>query len=171
MGISVSVVTATDDEIRAFPGADGELEAALNSRIRLGEDECYLEDYWDGLHYLLTGEAKSGELPLSVLKGGDVRYSGVEDPVHAIYSATVKGLAKELHALPETVMRERFDPPTMLKAGAGGRPLYPGRYWLSPVPNEGMFRVLMSQFRKLRDYVTAAAAEDMGLFICRYEDW
>lgn len=171
MGISVSVVTATDDEIRAFPGADGELEAALSRRIAHGEDVCYLADYWDGLHYLLTGEAQGGEAPLSVLKWGDVRYSGLDDPVHALFSNTVRALAGAVLALPETVLRERFDPPTMMTVGEGGRPLYPGRYWLSSTPGDGVFRALMSHLGKLRDYVSAAAAADEGLLVCRYEDW
>ena len=171
MGISVSVLSATDDEIRAFPGVGGELDVALGRRIARGEDECYLADYWDGLHYLLTGQASGGELPLSVLKRGDVRYSGLDDPVHALFSDTVRALAAAMQALPEAVLRERFDPPTMSTAGEGGRPLYPGRYWLSLSSCDEMFRELMSQFRKLRDYASAAAAAGKGLLVCRYEDW
>ena len=168
MGISVSAVMATDEQIREFRENPSRLEDLLNRTIPSGGEEvCYLGDFWDALHYVLTEGGDRSELPLCVLKRGDVRYSkGLSDPAHAVYSATVRALAGELQGLSESILRERFDLPKMLEAR-----VYPGRLWVFPDLADDTFRELMSYFRGLRDFATEAAREEKGLVFCRYEDW
>ena len=43
-------------------------------------------------------------------------FADVDDPTHAIDSATVTALAKALQGLGESDLRERYDPPAMLTA-------------------------------------------------------
>ena len=102
MAISVSVLAASEDDIRRYREAPDELDAWLNGIIPYhGDDECYLAEYWAVLHYLLTGEDAGGELPLAVLRRGDVTYD-VDDPTHAITGATTRELANALKGLSET---------------------------------------------------------------------
>ncbi len=53
MGKSVSVVMATDEQMQAFIVQPGTMHhsAILIPRV---QDNCYLADHWDILHYLLT---------------------------------------------------------------------------------------------------------------------
>ena len=168
MGISMSAVMTTDDQIRDFRQNPSRLEDLLNRTIPFeSKDVCYLADFWDALHYVLTEGADGSELPLCVLKRGDVKYSeGLSDPAHAIYSATVRALAGELRGLSESTLRERCDPRKMFEAR-----VYPRRLWVSPDLADDTFRELMSYFRALRDFATEAARENRGLVFCRYEDW
>lgn len=168
MGISMDALMITDDQIRDFRQSPSQLEDLLNRTIPfVSKDLCHLADFWDGLHYVLTGGADEAELPLGVLKGGDVKYAkGLSDPTHAIYSATVRALVGALRGLSESKLRERFDPREMLEAR-----VYPGRLWVFPGLADDTFRELMSYFCRLRDFATEAARENKGLVFCRYEDW
>jgi hypothetical protein len=167
MGISMSVLMITDDQIRDFSQSPSRLEDLLNRTIPfVSKDLCYLADFWDGLHYVLTAGPDGAEVLLGVLKRGDVKYSkGLSDPAHAIYSATVRALAEELQGLSESRLRARFDPRKMLEAC-----VYPGRMWVFPDLADDTFRDLMSYFRRLRDFATEATRENKGLVFCRYED-
>jgi hypothetical protein len=89
MGISMSVIMVTDDEIRDFVEHPDRLEELLNRTIPYhGPDECYLLSYWRALERFV---------PPGTFSGGDVTYSeGLSDPPHALYSSTTKALAKVL---------------------------------------------------------------------------
>jgi hypothetical protein len=165
MGISLGILTATDDEIRGFACDPDGLRAWLRG-ITHRRNACLLHDFWDGIDFLLTAEAGDG-LPLGALKRGDVRYPNADDPSHAIFAATAKALAVELSALSEPTLRRRFDPTRML-SGPSGQMVYPGRLW-NPAYADDTFRELMGYFHRLREFVGAAAA-DRGLVFCRYED-
>jgi hypothetical protein len=166
MGISVTLVATTDEEIRRF-SSDA---AALSRRFHAAGagPSCHLNDFWDGLDFVLT--AASGDaLPLAVIKRGDVRYPDADDPSHAIFAATTRRLAQELSILDEAELRRRYDPPAML-GDAGGRVVYPGRLWI-PAAADRAFGELMGYFRGLRRCVDAAAAAGLGLVVYRYEDF
>ena len=53
MGISVSVVMATDEQMQAFIAQPDAMHHSP-ILIPLAQDKCYLADHWDILHYLLT---------------------------------------------------------------------------------------------------------------------
>jgi hypothetical protein len=167
MGISVGILTATDEQIRGFAtdlDGLGELFIGVIGNPRA----CHLHEFWDGLHFLLTVET-GGALPLSALKRGDVDYADAADVTHAIYAATTKALAQELAALSEPVLRRRYDPARML-GGPDGTRVYPARLW-TPGGNDAVFRDLIGYFNRLCNYVAAAATAGNGLLICRYEDY
>jgi hypothetical protein len=76
MGISVTLVAATDEEIRRF-SSDAK---ALHHRFHAGAGpSCHLNDFWDGLDFVLTAESGDA-LPLAVIKRGDLRYPDADDP-------------------------------------------------------------------------------------------
>ncbi|HZF34969.1 MAG TPA: DUF1877 family protein [Candidatus Angelobacter sp.] len=166
MGISLGILTATDEEIRGF-ASDAEGLRALFRGITRRRNACLLHDFWDAIDFVLTAEA-GAELPFGALKRGDVRYPNADDSTHAIFAATTKALARELSALPESALRRRFDPPKML-AGVAGQMVYPGRLW-NPAFADSTFLELMHYFERLRAFAAAAAAADLGLVFCRYED-
>ncbi len=177
MGISISVLMASDDQIRDFIAQPSRLEDLLNSTIPYTtEDCCYLANCWHGLHYLLTGEITGGDLPLCALRRGEVTFAGLSDPTHAIYSKTAEAFAGELSKLSEAILRKRFDPLKVPGPGRGGRPILPApgedRYReLLLNSAEGTFRELLTYFSGLRDFSLRAAEKNMGLLFCRYEDW
>ncbi len=168
---------ASDDQIRDFRSQPSRLEDLLNRTIPYTtEDCCYLANSWHGLHYLLTGEVKGGELPLCALRRGEVTFTGLSDPTHAIYSKTAKAFARELSELSESTLRKRFDPLKVPRPGRGGRPILPApdadkyRKLLLSCAEETC-RELISYFSSLREFSLRAAEKDMGLLFCRWEDF
>lgn len=164
MGISMSVHKLTDARLAEL-GEDASRAKDLLRELP-SPGECYLADFWDGVHFLLTGSPDAGELPLAALKVGDVRLGGGAEATHAIFSRTARALAAELRDLSEATLRTRFDPPRMVEAR-----VYPIRPWMYPEPAELTFRELMSYFERLRRIAAEAAEEGQGLLFTRYEDW
>jgi hypothetical protein len=166
MGISVTLVAATDEEIRRF-SSDAK---ALHHRFHAAGagSSCHLNDFWDGLDFVLTAESGDA-LPLAVIKRGDIRYPDAEDPTHAIFAATTKRLAQTLSVIAEPELRRRYDPGRML-GGPGGRMVYPGRLW-TPGAADRVFGELMGYVRSLRRCADTAAAAGLGLVVYRYEDF
>jgi hypothetical protein len=167
MGISLTILAASDARIRAFEADPGSLDAIVAAH---GPDACDLWDTWDGLHYLLTGHHEAGSLPLGALKVGTMGLEGASDPTHVLDGAMTAALAQALRPLEPVDLRRRFDA-AMRTAGEGGRPIYPGRYWTPHAPTETVFAELWAAFDRLRTFVIRAAARGEGLVVCRYEDW
>jgi hypothetical protein len=92
MGISMSAIMVTDDEIHNFIEHPERLEELLNRIIpRHGPDECYLLGSWRRLEPFL---------PQGTFSIGDVEYSeGLSDATHALYSSTTKTLATRISEL------------------------------------------------------------------------
>ncbi len=169
MGISRCVLFVTDEQIQDFTKNPGDAADLFIGCINFGKEKCcHLHDYWDGLHYLFTGDVEGGDLPLAAIKWGDESYA---DAVHAIYHSTTVALARELNTFTERDLRERFDPERMLKAAKGGRSVYPSRHWIFPGLANDTFRDLMLYFGRLRDFSTRAARNGTGLLFHRYEDF
>lgn len=170
MGISMRATMVTDEQIRELSEDSSRQHELLIAIFHSGNEFCYLADYWDGLHYMLTGRRESSELPLSILKKGDVEFSSNVDfserypeSTHAIYSTTVKALEVELQNLAESVLPENHN-----KLNSS---FYPGRLWRSPDHDGSDFSELMTYFNRLQNIVTTAAAQNKGLILYRYEDW
>ncbi len=162
MGISMSIYTVTDVQISEFAEDPTRVdEFALRSWWR---GECYLADFWHGVHFLLTGRAEEAELPLSALKTGDAIYTNASDPAHAIFSSTTKALASQVQTLSEADLRKNFDLEAMSES------VYPIRPWLFPELAESTFSELTFYFERLRGIAIRAAEEGKGLLFRRYED-
>jgi len=158
----MSVIPCSDSSIDAL-AADSTRSKILEGP--LPADACYLADYWDGLHFLLTRGSGETRLPCAALKVGDVSFRTGTEPAHAIWSSTAAAFARELENLTEATLRQRFDMQAMLKAG-----VYPIRTWAFPEFAEGAFREAMVYFERLREVVMKAVARGEGLLILRYED-
>lgn len=168
MGISLTLLAASDAQMRAYRADPGSIDAVVAAH---GPEVCDLWDTWDGLHYLLTGRHEGGSLPLGALKVGTTTLAGASDPTHALDPEATAALAAALRPLGPSDLRRRFDPPAMRTAGEGGRPIYPGRYWLPHASGDAVFAELWAAFERLRSFVIGAAGRGEGLVICRYEDW
>lgn len=164
MGISMSLHLCADAQIRDFSEDVNRVNDFLLESPSRGD--CYLADFWDGLHFLLAGGADARDLPLAALKVGDVEFQGATEATHAIFSGTAKTLAEELQTLSAPTLRERFDPGKMVEAR-----VYPVRPWLFPEHAESTFQELMFYFDRLRNVAVAASREGHGLLFIRYEDW
>lgn len=159
----MSAWTVTDAQISQFAEDSTRLDEFTLGPMCRGE--CYLADFWHGVHFVLTGKAGEAGLPLSVLVTGDVIYPAVADPTHAIFSATTGSLADVLQTLSEADLRKNFDLEEMVKAR-----VYPVRPWLFPESSESTFDELMFYFERLRGIALRAAGENKGLLFRRYED-
>jgi hypothetical protein len=60
MGISISIYPVTDSQISRFGQDPSQIDEFINSTPN--HRGCYLTDFWDGLHFLLTGRPDSAEL-------------------------------------------------------------------------------------------------------------
>lgn len=175
MGYSVSVTTATDDEIRAFQSQPKELELFLGGSIDYHpRDNCYLANLSGRISGLRTKEM-SARNPLSHALGqGDVKYDDVPDRTHAIFSETTKALAMTLAEISESVFCEYRDSPGM-KARADNLCCY----WVPDARKYEEIRKYTAEeldeiiiyFCRLRDLAADAAEKNMGLIFCEFEDW
>jgi len=164
MGISMSLYLCSDAQIHDFSEGVTLVNDFLIASPNRGD--CYLADFWDGIHFLLAGQPDARDLPLAALKVGDVELRGGVEATHAIFSRTAKAFAGELQALPEETLRTRFDLGKMVEAR-----VYPIRPWLFPEYAESTFQELMFYFDRLRNVAMAASREEHGLLFSRYEDW
>lgn len=97
---------------------------------------------------------------------------GLSDHAHAIYSVTTKALVKELNALSEATLRERFNA-RMLKT-YNLQDFYKyniGQAWTFPEYLDNTFSELMSYYSVFKTVAAGVAKEDKGLVFYRYEDW
>jgi hypothetical protein len=140
--------------------------ATLNAAIVYPEDECYLADHWDALHYLLTRGPHGDALPMGAIKRGEVAFSDQDDPTHGLTSATTRAFAAVLGALSRADLEARYDPPAMREAS-----VYPGRFWIHADRSTGLDEETAGYFDRLRAFAQRAAEEGKGLIFCRYEGW
>lgn len=169
MGISMRATMVTDEQIRELSEDSSWRDQRLTAIFHSDNEYCYLADYWDGIHYMITRRRESSELPLSILKKGDVEFSSNVDfsqrypeSTHAIFSTTVKALEVELQNLTPSVLLEGHD-----KLDSS---FYPGRFWRSPDHDGSDFRELMVYYNRLQKIVASAATQNKGLILFRYED-
>lgn len=159
MGTSMKVYPITDDRIAELRRDPSGIRALVGSA-----DECYLGDYWDCLHFVLTGEAGKADLPLGALKCGDVTLED-DDPVHAIVHSTTFQLSEAMGRIEPGQLRERFDPAVLRQ-----NRVRPSPVWSAEYADEN-FAELLWCFERLRSATCAAAANGAGLLFVKFEDW
>jgi hypothetical protein len=148
LGISVSAVMATDDQIRECVTDSGQLEKILGVIVGVSDRKCYLADTWRHLHQALTMGADPDALPLCAINRGEVEYGWNSGPAHALSSTTTRALAEALGQL-------LSGPSLEARASAVGLRL----------------SSLQTEIGRLHDFASKAAREGKGLIFCRYEDW
>src|SRR4051794_20364142 len=95
MGISLQVVSASEDEIERLRHEARPLALLPGLRERANAS---LLGYWRPLHALLV--ARGGDaLPWCALARGEVEFGAAEDPTHAVGAASTRRLAAALAEL------------------------------------------------------------------------
>ena len=113
MGISATLSlfkVATLDELRALgDGAHGAMEDAMPSDHGPGNPgiTLHLDKAWHGLHYLLTGRAYGGDLPLAWAVRGKGEYR-VGDSGSYVSASEAAAVASALAIVDEDVILQRM---------------------------------------------------------------
>ena len=127
-----------------------------------GEGEAVnVDKAWHGLHWLLTGTADEGELPLSfLLAGGREVDDGDADigNTHTLSARETRDVAAALDWLSDDDLRARFDAAEMTRLD-----LYPG-IW-DRGPEDDPLEYLMAYAGALREAVRGAVRNGLGLLI------
>jgi Domain of unknown function (DUF1877) len=154
MGMYVQIRALKAEDVEAF------LDGPPENLVRRGaSNSVSLEKAWHGLHYLLTGSATSGELPLAfLLEGGDPIG---EDLGYGPPRFFDHDQVAELHAALSTISDDdlwsRFDAAQMTAEG-----VYPG-IWEEP--ESDLREEYLHYFDELKKIVQNAHAKKLGLLV------
>lgn len=171
MGISMTIVTATDDEIVHYQAHAKELDALL-TRLDTARPSVYLDGYWRALDDLLTQDGSQTHLPYSALKIGDVYYQDTEDYVHAIFSRTANALAMALAETPREQVQQVVENKWRRHiANAKNDKSTLGQWVPSRAAIEQEIGELWFYLSKYRDICAQASTAGRGLLFWRWEDW
>jgi len=125
------------------------------------EDELYLGQTWEGIHFMLTGANQAGgDEPLCYLTRGGQDIGEVDvgyGPARALKSGRVKAFAEALMGISQDEFRRRFSAKEIVQAG-----IYPPH-----LGEEGEHDpdCLAGYFAKLKPFVTATAKAGLGLVV------
>ena len=122
----------------------------------------HIDKAWHGIHFLLTGSAWEGELPLAfIVRGGtaigdeNVGYG----PARGFSPDEVKEIARALGEIKKGTLQERFDPDAMMEAE-----IYPC-IWDRPPEDDDTLEYLVQFFGPLRQFVCDAAEAGEALLV------
>jgi hypothetical protein len=166
MGMIAFLQRASDAQLRALlrtpelvhefiEADDPHLEGPIEGKIDL-------DKAWHGAHFLLTGTSEEGEPPLDFLMCGG-REVGDEDvglgPARVFFSAEVEAIARGLFAIPQSTLRERFDPRRMTELE-----IYPA-VWDREGERTINLDYVLEAIDTLTSFVAAAVEARQGLLI------
>lgn len=154
MGMYVAIRAIKADEVKSFLGDTNN----LNRRKQSGPSVS-LEKAWHGLHYLLTGSATEGGLPLGfLLEGGqEIGNDTGYGPPRFLNHAEVAELNQALAAVSDDVLWSRFDAAQMEEEG-----VYPMTW---DEPESDLREEYVHYFHELKKLVQKADAEKLGLLL------
>jgi len=157
--------------------ADAEIESllaqpqlALDLLLPEGDDASDdpslidLDKAWHGIHYLFTGTAWNGELPLSALVvGGESLPDPDEEwgygPPRVLRSVDVAACNAALEVLSDDDLAARFDPADMT-----AKEIYP-EIWDRDPQEDDALGYLMEYVDVLRNFIRRACANEEGLVV------
>jgi hypothetical protein len=161
--------------LRLPPSFEGGNDPARTARLAFGSPDWRsrhrraqlldIADFWQGLHYLITGDPWEGERPgADIVCGGPLVAQAEQAPAQlsmdVIYLSPkrVKDAADHLAKTPFTVIEARYDGAHMaeLEIESAAR-------WLSR-PNDEVCRELRSVYENLAVFFGAAAATGQSIF-------
>lgn len=153
----------SDDELDGLladpAGVERLLYASFFGEGSNGHDELEIDKAWHGLHFLLTGNASEGSLPLGfIVDGGeevgdDLGYG----PARALRSEQVLEIDKALDPFTTDELRRRFDPNRMSELQ-----IYPFGWSDDP---DGELDYLLAFYAELRAFVHRTAERGHGLLV------
>ena len=119
---------------------------------------AHLEKSWHGLHYLLTGSAMAGDMPLAfLLLGGEPAGEDADEGPRFIQPEEVRQINTALSPISTEQLWSRFDPARMEEEG-----VYPG-IW--DEPEDDLREEYVGYFQELKRVVAQAAAAGQGLLV------
>lgn len=169
MGISVTLLPASDDEIHGYVASPKIVDARFACVISSPAHLCHLHDRWAALHVLCTGDVNDDGPPLGLLMAGQVEIRGAADPTFGIFAAGVSSWRTALDAISDEEFQRRCFRTDLLHAGPGGAHVYPGRW--PDAMTESLARELLLYFDRLRQFVRTIADQRSGTVFSRYEDF
>jgi hypothetical protein len=170
MGISLTLLPASDDEIRYYVSSPKAVDARFAgiASASASAHACHLHDRWAALHFLCTGDVDDDASPLGLLKGGELEIRGAADPTFGIFADAVSSWDRALVALTDEEFERRCFRADLLHGGTGGARIYPGRW--PDAMNEPLASELREYFDRLRQFVRMTAGHRLGAVFARYED-
>lgn len=152
-----------DEELQALIGEPSRVEQLLYASFFGGSngngDELEIDKAWHGLHFLLTGTAWEGSVPLNfIVSGGeevgdDLGYG----PARGLNSEDVKKIDTALDPLTTDELRQRFDADRMTELE-----IYPFGWSHDP---DGELDYLLEFFTELRAFVRRTAERRHALLV------
>lgn len=121
----------------------------IQLRMTLGE-------YWHGIHYLLCGEAWSGEFPDTFLLDGGYYVGDIDlgyGPARMFDSYEVKRIADTIGQRTPTELKRNFDPNWMLDAD-----VYPNTW-----ENDEALNACLERFHSLQHFMRHTVENNFGL--------
>jgi hypothetical protein len=140
-------------EANRNPDVTNELKAWADKRkAEVGDTEVDLDKAWHGIHYLLTGSAEpNGTLASKVIMGGqNIGPDQGYGPAQLLKPDEVKAIAQLLSQTTPDMLRRRFKPKEMTRAG-----VYPDIIWERD--GEEALRFLLNYYGELVAFYTRAA--------------
>jgi hypothetical protein len=172
MGISLTLLPASDDEIRYYVSSpkavDARFAGIASASSTSAAGACHLHDRWAALHFLCAGDMDDDASPLGLLKAGELEIRGAADPTFGIFADTVSSWHRVLGALTDEEFERRCFRADMLHGGPGGGSVYPGRW--PDAMTEPLASELQEYFDRLRQFVRMTATQGLGAVFSRYED-
>jgi hypothetical protein len=123
-------------------------------------EEASLDKAWHGIHYLLTGSAWEGELPLGFICQGGSAVGDIDlgyGPARAFSATEVKALDAALAEIDAEKLAERFDPDEMEALD-----IYPS-IWDE---DEEALAFCVNEFATLKDFIARTAQRGFGMLLC-----
>jgi hypothetical protein len=153
MGIIVCFSAVPPQELERLLAAPDEVDVALYPDE--GEPPHYLslDNEWHGLHYLLTGEAWGGPLPLALTVVGGTEFGPdlAFGPARYLTPEQVAAVAQSLAGLSRATLAQRFDPHDMQ-----AKEIYPETIWVRD--GKVALDYVLQSFPALQKFYADAAA-------------
>ena len=129
-------------------------------RSEVGDTEVELDKAWHGIHYLLTGSAEpDGTLASKVIMGGeDIGPDRGYGPAQLLEPGEVKAIAQLLEKTTPDMLRKRFEPNVMTRAG-----VYPDVIWERDA--EEALKYLLDYYEKLVAFYKLAAQRGQAVIL------
>ncbi|HEY6620186.1 MAG TPA: YfbM family protein [Steroidobacteraceae bacterium] len=139
------------DEVQAW---------AAKRKTEVGDTEIDIDEAWHGIHYLLTGSADSNKtLASKVIMGGkDIGPDRGYGPAQLLMPAEVKAIAKLLEETTPEMLRARYKPKEMTRAG-----VYPGEIWARD--GDEAMQYVLEYYKKLVAFYKLAALRGQAVIL------
>jgi Domain of unknown function (DUF1877) len=133
--------------------------SAAGDALRQRSTSLSLEKAWHGLHYLLTGSAAEGDLPLAfLLQGGEeVGEDDSYGPPRLFSPDEVEEIDAALSAISDDQLWSRFDPEQMSAEG-----VYPDCW---DEPEQDLREEYLSYFHEMKKIVSLANTRGDALLV------